>query len=217
MRNQRCAILCSGLSVRDCDLSKIDVPVIGVNWSYIGRQPDIHVVSNKILIRLYEEVLHELTPHAMARFSWLPARGAYTPQRIMTYANMKPIKAGLKIPRLPEHYNIYRDGWVFAGGGPCALQVALSFDFKDIVFVGLDLCHTDDYHFYSHESRDRLDHSEYSGYSRETLEMAWTVQRSYFEQVIPELIERGVSVRNTGLAEVFPHVSFEEVWPCATR
>ncbi len=205
----RCAILCSGLSARDCDLSKIDVPIIGVNWSFLGRQPDVHVISNKILIAKHGNELPTLTPNAWARFAWLPARGAYTPRISMKYASMKPVDRKWRIPKMPFGYNLFRDGWVFGGGGPCALQVAVTLGFDDIIFVGLDLCHGDDFHFYSLESQLFMDRSEFSGYTRQQLEDAWTVQKAYFDQVLPSV---PALVRNTGLADVGERTQFKDIW-----
>lgn len=211
-KQTRCAILCSGLSVRDHDLSKIDVPIIGVNWSVLGRLPMIHVISNRVLIEKYEHRIEELSPDAAARFSGTTLDGAYTPKWIMKYTNMEHYRQNLQIPPLPASYNIYRDGWVFAGGGPCALQVAISYRFTEIIFVGLDLEHGRDFHFYSHE--DGAHRSEYSGYSSVGLDRAWTVQRSYFEKTKDQFIsEMGLRIINTGKSDVFNQVAFKEIFP----
>lgn len=209
---KRCAIICTGTSVDKGDLARIDVPKVGINWSYLGTQSDIHVVTNFVFIRKHGKELPFLTPKAEHRFSGLPARGAHVPKRIMNYANWDDYSSGKRIPPLPGDYDIYRDGWVFAGGGPCALQVAISFGFDEIVFIGLDLETGDGCHFYEDDGT-RRDFSEFSGYARPVLDKAWIIQAEYFRQVKPELSARGIRVLNTGLSDIFERVPFEEIWP----
>jgi hypothetical protein len=193
--------------VRKYDLSQITVPTIGVNWSYLGLQSDIHVLSNIIFIRTHGHEFDELTPAAKFRFSPKRVAGAFQPDCKLSYADWQAYTTGVPVPPIPKGYDIYHHGWVFAGGGPCALQVAVSFGFTDIVFVGLDLDTGDTCHFYENDH----ERSERSGYTRDTLDKSWIIQRSYFEQVKPGLEELGVRVTNLGTSDIFPRGDWGEI------
>jgi hypothetical protein len=220
-RGGACAILCTGPSVRQYDLSKITVPTIGVNWSYLGAvtkrgkwteeragfQADIHVLSNIIFIRTHGHEFDKLTPKAKFRFSPKRVAGAFQPHTILSYAGWKAYTSGVKVPPIPKGYDIYNHGWVFAGGGPCALQVAVSFGFKEIVFVGLDLDTGSTCHFYE----DNPDMSERSGYTRAKLDRAWVIQAAYFRAVAPSLDELGVRVTNLGASNIFERGDWGEI------
>jgi hypothetical protein len=203
--------------VRACDLDRVDVPVIAVNWAVLGyRQAPVHVISNMTLILKHRDgTLPDLSPYAKQRFAGKPIKGAHTPKVIMKYAGKRHLQAGLRIPRLPDNYDVFKHGWVFAGGGPCALQIARSLGYNDVVYIGLDLLHGKDFHFYSSESKiphGQKNISQYSGYSNTMLDMAWKIQTEYFRQVRPQMEDAGIRIRNTGLAPVFERVPFDEVF-----
>ena len=208
----RCAILCTGPSVRGLDLSQITVPTIGVNWSCLedrgGVQADIHVLSNIEFIKKHGAEFDKLTPGARFRISPMRVAGAFEPDRISvsagimsftSYAGWNAYKAGAVVPPIKADFNLYREGWLFCGGGPQALQVAITFGFTDITFVGLDLHTGDTCHFYE----DNPDMSERSGYSRAKLDKAWIIQQAYFKQACAGLEERGIRVRNIGRSGIF--------------
>lgn len=207
---KRCAIIGTGPSAIQHDLSKIDDFKIGVNWSYLGTPSDIHVVTNHVLIKKHGHELDKLVHEAERIYSNQPVNGAFVPKTTLRYCNWQEYKARPTIPQIPKDYDIERDGWVFAGGGPCALQIALSHGFEEIVFVGLDLETGINCHFY--EPQKYLDKSVYSGFSRKKLDQAWEIQASYFMAVVPELMERGINFMNTGKSPLFYPVRFEELW-----
>lgn len=209
----QCAIICCGTSVRDCDLSRITCPTIGVNWSFWGMKSPIHVLTNGALIQNHGKQITSLLPHAREIISGLSADWAFVPKVIHKHANPR-ICLGTKVPKLPDDYSVYRDGWVFAGGGPCALQVAVSYGYKRVIFVGLDLYTDKDHHFYSNESKTGTELSECSGYSRQMLDGAWAAQLDYFKQTIAfgEWEGRGIEVLNVGRYDGFRRVRFEEVF-----
>jgi len=215
--DRRCAILCTGPSAREYDLSQIKVPTIGVNWSYLARQADIHVLSNIVFIQKHGAEFDTLTHAARFRISpMLQAVGAYVPDKIPvmagrltfpSYAGWSAYSAGAVVLPLKASFNLYRDGWVFCGGGPQALQVAITFGFRDITFVGLDLDTGDTCHFYE----DSPDESERSGYSRAKLDKAWEIQKSYFRMACADLEEQGIRVRNLGRSQLFERGSWGEI------
>ena len=207
----RCAIICTGPSVSKNDLSRITDPKIGVNWSFLGTQSYVHVISNHVLIKKHGHELLDLTPETVFRYSAKEVDGYLVPKHSLRYCNWKEYLARPQIPQIPLGYDVMRDGWVFAGGGPCALQVAVAFNYDDIVFVGLDLDTGKNCHFY--EPDERLGLSVYSGFSRTQLEKAWVIQASYFRQVTQSLLARGIRIRNTGLSDIFEQAVFEELWP----
>ena len=180
-------------------------------------QSDIHVISNKILKAKHGHEIPRLLPKAAAAHSvytsW-PMRAAFTPTPIIVYSAWRHYRGGTKIPKLPDDYDVHRDGWVFGGGGPCALQVAASYGFERVVFIGLDLYTDKDHHFYSSESKSGTEISECSGYSRDKLNKAWIIQREYFRQTIAmgEWEGRGIEVLNVGRYDGFRRVEFEEVF-----
>jgi hypothetical protein len=142
--------------------------------------------------------------------------GAFTPDLInvhagplifTSYAGWSAYSAGAVVPPIKADFNLYRDGWVFCGGGPQALQVAITFGFTDITFVGLDLDTGKTCHFYE----DNPDMSERSGYSRAKLDKAWIIQQAYFKQVCAGLGEQGVMVRNLGTSTLFPRGEWREI------
>lgn len=199
---RRCAIICSGPSVEGQDLSKIVVPKIGVNWSYKATTSNIHIVSTGVFFQKQHFAEHDrLNPDVTHKFCALPRPGWFTPKRIYSFAGKNVAYGVGRVPRLPNPYNVFNDGWVFAGGGPCALQVAVSFRFNDIVYVGLDLKGS---HFYKENP---------SGWSEDVFERTWLVQSAYFEHTKPEFEGRGIRIRNTGKSPIFEHVPFEELWP----
>jgi hypothetical protein len=210
----RCAIICTGTSVRNYEpslLSKITVPTIGVNWSYLGVQSLIHVVSNIEFIHKHKHEFETITPGTKYRISPMWMEGAYVPHKTlsysgwMSYTSMK--RNGTPVPPFKPGYNLYRDGWVFCGGGPQGLIVAITFGFKEITFVGLDLDTGDTCHFYENDP----DKSTHSGYSRAKLDKAWIIQKSYFEQVKPSLDELGLRVRNLGRSDIFERGDWGEI------
>ena len=207
----RCAIICTGPSASGVDFSKIDCPKIGVNWSFLGTPCYIHVISNNVLIKKHGHELVDLTPDTVHRISAREVEGYFVPTQVLRYCNWTEYRAKPYIPQIPLNYDLMRDGWVFAGGGPCALQVAVAFNYDDIVFVGLDLDTGKNCHFY--EPDERLGRSVYSGFSRTQLGKAWVIQASYFRQVSQSLLARGIRIRNTGLSDIFQQAVFEEIWP----
>ena len=98
----RCAIICTGPSVKNYEpslLSKITVPTIGVNWSYLGVQSIIHVVSNIVLIRRHGWEFDKLTYGSKYRISPRRIEGAYVPDTIFAYAGIQSYMTARK----PEH------------------------------------------------------------------------------------------------------------------
>ena len=199
--------------MREHDLSRIDCDIIGINWSILGRQPLIHVISNRILIKKHRESIKDLSPTATMRFHGgrYEMEGSFRPQVIVKYANIRDHGEHKTLPPLPQNYDIHRDGWIFAGGAPCALQVAISQHYNEIIFIGLDLAHGDDMHFYSHE--EGAETSQFSGYSRHMLHDAWIIQRRYFELTKHQFIdEMHLTITNTGKSDVFDQAQFNEVF-----
>lgn len=190
----KCAIICSGTSLRDTDLDAIDVPKIGINWSYKATPSDVHVVTAGSFLDKFGSQLEELTPDAI-RFCSGHCNGAFTPKRIAKFMRAEFLR-GDKIPALPKNYDVFKHGWVLAGGGPCALQVAVSLGYDHIMFVGLDLMsHEGDQHFYK---------EHYVDWPNAQFDLSWAIQSSYLMQIKPQLDARGIKVTNTGRSDIFP-------------
>jgi hypothetical protein len=204
-----CAIICSGTSVEPHKLAKINVPTIGINWSYLAIQSEVHVFTNQTLIKKYKTRIAEITPKSLDRFSNLPVADAFTPKTMLKLVTSTD-RPDIEIPGIPDDYDIYKHGWVFAGGAPCALQVAVSLGYKTIVFVGLDLWTGKNMHFYEPDTLLKI--SEFSGYSRNSLDAAWAVQAKYLNHIKPDLKKRGISVMNTGLSDIFEPIEFDAIW-----
>lgn len=192
----KCAIICSGTSLREQNLEEIDVPKIGINWSYKATQSDIHVITSGAFVSSFGGRLEQLTPDAL-RFSAARCYGAFTPKRMAIYMG-RAFHEGVKIPVLPEDYDIYEHGWVLAGGAPCALQVAISLGYTEIKFFGLDLLSLgEDHHFYR---------EKYCDWPKAKFDFSWVIQSSFLDQIKPQLAERGIVVTNAGLSDIFPKV-----------
>ena len=202
-----CAILCSGPTARQFDLTKIKVPKIGVNWSFLFLESDIHVWTSATLIRQQGANYEELTPTAEPRFSALPVGGAFTPKVIAKINNVND-----KTPyKIPKGYDIYEDGWVLAGGSGCALQVAVSSGFDNIVFVGLDLIVAADFHCFSNESETGIKIDERSGHTKPQAAKSWVLQTIFLSRVKKGLEEQGIRVSNLGASNVFDLGDFQEL------
>jgi hypothetical protein len=199
-----CAILCCGPSVEGQDLSKINVPIIGVNFSWRGRPGKYHVFTGMTIIDIVSKELRagkleDLIPETEKFYSGLPCGNATVPKRIGKI-NWAAYRGRVPLPRLPNDYDIDEHGWIFAGGGPCALQVAMSHKYKDIIFVGLDL---DGSHFYGDDSIVR---------TPAVVQRSWIMQDYFFKYFKRELKRFNVRVRNTGRYDLFPRVDFNEVF-----
>ena len=199
-----CAIICTGPSASKIDFAAIKVPKIGINWSFLVTQSDIHVLTSRALIHKQGGNYVQLTPAAHTRISALPLLGAYTPRWIATY------DGGEEAAAISKDYNLYKDGWTFAGGSGCALQVAVSFGFDNIVFVGLDLLIVKNFHCFSDEKNSN-DKCEKSGHTRKSAATAWLIQTSYLKLVRDGLKEQGIRVTNLGISTVFPPGDFKEI------
>ncbi len=208
MITHRCAILCSGPSVTKCDLSLIDVPVIGINLSYHARMSDIHIFTDGHLIKMKRAEIAKATTAVPIRFNAAvrrPMEGCFTPKKIQ-HLNNQTYKLKTVLAVLPDPYNIKRDGWIFAGGAPCALQVAVSMKYSEIIFIGLDLHLTTGHHFYK---KDISDHA------RRRATAGAEVQIDFFQQFKPQLDQRGIKVINTALGSalnIFEKRSFSSIW-----
>ncbi len=215
---KRCAILCSGPSLKDHDLSRIDCTTIGTNLSYLTHQADVQVFTHWRLTESLGDQLVRDTPQAMTRFCAITELdGCYTPTVIWKH-NTVTWKAGEKIPHLPQDYDIHRDGWIFCGGAPCALQVAISMKYSEIIFIGLDLNVERGLHSYPDEvfaytARETL-HTGYDEGRRTTA--GYIIQIDFLQQFKPQLDDRGIKVINTSLRsteQVFEKRPFDEIWP----
>ena len=192
----RCVILCNGPSLSGLALRKIDCTTIGINLSYHARQADIHVFTHGNLIKTEGSKLAEATPEVRYRFSAAtdppsPIPGCFTPKKIQPQ-NVMSYREEEVVAELPGDYDVYRDGWIFCGGGPCALQIAVHFKFDEIVFCGLDL-HT------------------VGGHSN----LGAKIQIDFFRQFLPQLASRGIVVYNTSMdsaEDVFEKRPFNSFW-----
>jgi hypothetical protein len=202
-----CAIICSGLSLREYDLGKIKVPIIGLNWGFKMVDANIHIWTGATLIKMEGANFAKLTPKAEKRFCSLPINDAFTPKITDKVNGINDAKHY----EIPLNYDIYKDGWVLAGGASCALQIAVSLGFNDITFLGLDLVKSVDFHCFSNESKTGIIVDELSGHSREQAVKAWELQTKYLKSVWQGLKARGIKVTNLGISRVFPTGDFREI------
>jgi len=194
--------------VEKCDLSLIDVPIIGINKSYLGRMSDIHVFTDGHLIKMRKAEINCATKKVPVKFNAAlrrPMDGCFTPKKIQ-HLNNQTYKCGTVVKTLPADYDIYHDGWIFAGGAPCALQVAMSLHFEEIIFIGLDLNLQVGHHFYEKDMSDTERRRAISGAS---------VQIDFFQQFLPQLAGRSIKVINTSTSsalDVFEKIPFASIW-----
>ena len=199
---RRCAIICSGPSLKDHDLSRIDCATLGTNLSYLTHQSDVYVFTHLELMQRYGERLVDETPDALWRFcAEVEIPGCFTPEKIAKHSVI-----GGRIPRLPDDYSIFKHGWIFCGSAPCALQVAVSFKFDEIIFCGLDLHADGGRHSYPPEAFAYPTGVTYAGF---------LMQADFFRQFKPQLDRRGIKVYNVSLGsaeDTFEKRPFDSFW-----
>lgn len=197
-----CAIICGGPSLAHENLSLIDIPKIGINLSFVAVQSEYQVFTAKDLFDSHGETLHRLTPNSI-RFGTYPAKGCFRPDWKGWF-------------RLPEDYNIYREshGWMVYGGAPCALQVAISFGYTEVIFCGLDLFVTPGrlIHFYPKEFDSMIDVEHISHSWRN---QSYLKQIEFFLWMQPTLEKKRIKVYNTSMKSyehLYEKVPFRDLW-----
>jgi len=196
---KRCVILCSGPSVNKLDLTKIDCDVIGTNSSFLAMQADIHVfTAAKLVYGLGAKLAEKHTPDAKQRFCTVELIGCFTPKRLARYHGKEYYKMYL-IPRLPSNYNIFEHGWIASGASACALEIAVSYGYKEVIFCGLDLNINLGDHFYPDTALSNTTDINPVMDSTGKNKMAFKYQIEFFRQFEIELIDRGIKVYNTSM------------------
>lgn len=127
----RLAILLSGTTAREQDLSRITCPILGVNQSYrLGvtypRTP-WHMVSGKVSSRDHVPIIHRTWPH-------LPIFGVQWPLLVQV-----PGVVRLKIGGPTFSLDLATKGIYCLGAAVMSLQLAVHMGFTEIIYVGLDL------------------------------------------------------------------------------
>ncbi|MCP4201798.1 MAG: hypothetical protein GY769_07690 [bacterium] len=213
MPNRRCVILCGGPSVGDHDLTRIDCDVIGTNLSYLALVGRFHVFTYGKLMKLRGREIVEKTALSETRFSAVRLEGCFRPAMLAKYCRTE-WRREERLPRLPDDYDVFRDGWIIAGGGPCALQVAVSCGYEEVVFVGLDLNVRGGFHFYPEEEMGAARSGQHY-VEKKPKKQAFRVQEDFFAQFLPELERRGIKAWNTSLRsseQTFEKREFDSLW-----
>jgi len=128
------------------------------------------------------------------------------------------LRAGERIPHLPADYDIYRDGWIFCGAAPCALQVAVSEGYEEIIFIGLDLNVEQGRHSYPDDAftYTARETRHIAGNRGRTTKKEFLIQIDFMKQFKGQLDDRGIKVINTSMRsmeQVFEKRAFNEIWP----
>lgn len=212
-----CAIISGGPSLANEDLSRINVPKIGINLSFVATTSQYHVFTAKDLFDSHGEMLHRLTPNALRFGTWY-AKGVFRPDQKGFYSmsNVPGLNLSHVTITLPEDYNIYEigHGWMLAGGSPCALQVAVSFGFNEIIFCGLDLGIGKDskIHFYPEAFDNMVDIGDVTLAWRE---QSYLKQLDFLQKFQPELERRKIKLYNTSLnslEQLYEKVVFKDMF-----
>lgn len=198
--SKTCAIICGGPSLAKEDLSLIDVDKIGINLSFVAVQSEYQVFTAKDLFDSHGETLHRLTPEAI-RFGTYYAKGCFRPDWKGWF-------------ELPDDYSIYAEshGWMVYGGAPCALQVAISFGYNEVIFCGLDLYADSTIHFYPKEFDSMVDVGHVDLNWRNT---SYLKQIEFFLRLQSTLNKRGIKVYNTSMKayeHLYEKVPFKDFW-----